>query len=89
MEKLKFAQRDLSVVGVRGKIGIGENISDGNYECKTNFIRVYAKTDLILKNTKIHVGDGIELPKGFVEYFSVNEGDIIEIKGTANISSIN
>lgn len=88
MNKSQFAQRDLSLFGVKGKIGIGENISDGNYTCRTNFIRVYAKTDVVLKNTNIHIGDGIELPQGFVEFFSVKEGDVIEVKGSVNISSI-
>jgi hypothetical protein len=85
MEKNGFANRNMSLFGITvGRIGIAYNVS-GDFECTSNLIRICASTKLILKSKKYHVGDGLILPEGAVEYFEVEKGDILNIEGTANV----
>ena len=90
MNKGGFAQRNMGLVGIPvSKIGVGVNIDSTAYICKTNLVRIYAKTELTIQKTTIHEGVGITMPAGSVEYFAVEEGDVLNIQGSANISSIN
>lgn len=88
MEARKKATRDIELMNlVAAKISPAQNITDGAYICESNLIRVYAKTDVTIKETGIDVVP-IEMPAGSVEYFQVSQSDSLDITGTANISSI-
>ena len=85
MERSGFANRNMSLFGITvGRIGIGYNVS-GEFTCTSNLIRVCALDEVNLKCKKDHVGEGIVLPQGGVEYFEVEVGEIIVITGNANV----
>lgn len=65
---------------------------DDTYKCNSNVIRVATKMDTYLQNISSYSEDklGIFIPEGCVEYFTVNEGDIVKvIEGSCNICSAN
>ena len=71
------------------KICIANDITDTIYKCSSNLVRICAKTDVILKSSSNNIqGDGLYLPQGSIEYYQVEEGEILTITGTANLSSI-
>lgn len=88
MEARKKATRDIELSNLTAaKISPAQNVASGVYICESNLIRIYAKTDVSIKETGIDVVP-IEMPAGSVEYFQVNPSDSLDIVGTANISSI-
>ena len=69
----------------------GFNLSSGeNYTCTTNVVRIAAKEDSYIKSSVFDKDTtGIYLPGGIIEYFEVNENDVITVlSGKINISSI-
>lgn len=64
----------------------------GEFKCTSNVIRVATKMNTYLQDISVFSKDsvGIFIPEGCIEYFTVNEGDIIKvIEGNCNICSAN
>ena len=85
-------KKNLQIGKYLGQVGNdGKTIgSDGTVTCNSNTIRVAATENSFIYNLNRGQGtDGILIPANVVEYFKVDEGDIIAvISGSVNISSI-
>lgn len=88
MEAPKKALRKINLLGVTAAtICPATEVSDSTYKCESNLIRVYAESEVTLKQSGINVTP-MKMPAGSVEFFQVNPTDEIEITGTANITSV-
>lgn len=85
-------KKNLQIGKYLGQVGNdGKTIdSDGTFTCDSNTIRVAAIENSFIYNQNRGQGtDGILIPANMVEYFKVDEGDVIAvISGSVNISSI-
>lgn len=86
----KKATRDNDLTNITAcRISIAKDISNTTFECKSNLVRIAAKTDITVKSSNFgSEGDGLFIPMSGVEYFQVNMGEIITIVGSANVASI-
>lgn len=84
-----FASRNNSLMNIFSvKISKAINIINSDYICESNLIRICAKEETTIISSNCKSGDGLLLPQGTIEYFQTEEGEVLTITGSVNISSI-
>lgn len=84
-----FATRNNALMNIfAARISKAINVANGDYICESNLVRICAKEETTIISSNCKVGEGLLLPQGAIEYFQTEEGEVLTITGSVNISSI-
>ena len=89
MRNSSHASRNTNLTNILAtKIGKSVDISNGEFICSSNLVRITAIEQSRIKSSNCQSDTGLLLPQGRTEYFQTTENEIISIEGNVNISSI-